>query len=202
MSNLLFDKVVIGNVFDNIIANHLTIKDIYNMSFVDHELFNRINETYIINQIKKRIIARLKYTFRNNYDAVVVAMIQSEAVLSGSFVLQCILSEKWNNSDIDLYVKNEKHEEAMKKVFNLLTNDMDDYDSGYRAQEIKKITNYYCSSTFLSYKIQLVRIDVSKKYSLWDHINNTGFDICKNEVYFNKNKNLQVRLSNFKEIIH
>lgn len=42
--------------------------------------------------------------FGNYYDEFREEMIKNKAIISGSFILQTILNEKWENSDIDIYI--------------------------------------------------------------------------------------------------
>lgn len=215
MSNhlTLFNSPYFDNVYDNLIASHLTIKDIYNMSLTNRRLYKRCGSVYIINQIKYKIKIQLQKIFKQNYDGFVQAMSKSFAVLSGSLVLQCILNEKWNNSDTDIYVESEETEEIMKNFLETLTNEFYEKEDhgGYRAAEINNVTEYFLERD--QYKpgitlpgddkiVQLVQIETSPSYTLWHHINNTGFDICKNLVCFDENCNMQITITNLRGIIN
>lgn len=57
---------------------------------------------------KASVINKIDNFFRDyfgpHYDTFREEMIQNKAVISGSFILQAILGEKWENSDIDIYI--------------------------------------------------------------------------------------------------
>jgi len=197
----LLNCTLYGNPFDHIIVNFLNMKDIYNLRFVNKRFFGKIDENYILRIIKSRLECKLKSVFGNDYNLFVLAMSQSKAVLSGSFILQCILGETWENSDIDIYVGNEQSNNIMDKFLKSITNNAETDDNAlYKAayEIINNITNYHLDNL----KIQVVQIRTNNKYSLWNHVNNTGFDVCKNRLYYSANGNLQLQLTNYKEAIH
>lgn len=93
-------QVLLGNVFDHIISKYLTPKDIWHLGFVDKKLRSKLNLIYIHSESKKRVIERLKNIFGQNYNEFVKIMIKTRAIISGSFIIQCVLNEYWDNSDL------------------------------------------------------------------------------------------------------
>jgi hypothetical protein len=200
------DQVLYGNVFDNIIIEHLSLRDIYSLRFVNSIFRKRINKELIIKIIKIRIERKLQDILGPHYDQFVENMIENKAILSGSFILQCILDEEWY-SDIDIYV-DLKHRLNLHKGMKKMSYSFgeDEYVRYKTAlKNIDEITNYYVSNDEdtdgYDIKIQVITIRTSEKYSLIDHINNTGFDVCKNRLTYNDDGNLQLYLENYKEAI-
>lgn len=84
---------------DNIInyenSKYLQIEDAHKLNLNIEEIFAYKIDTY------------LKELFKENYEELKKSMISCQAVISGSFVLQVLLSEKYQWSDIDfLLIKN------------------------------------------------------------------------------------------------
>jgi len=203
MSHLIH-RVLCGNVFDHIIAKkYISIKDIYCLSLVNKTLHKRLDETYIMNGIKDRITLRLQKIFSvGDYKTFTDIMEKSRAILSGSFIIQCILNEYWDNSDIDIYVGNYKG----AKQFSTFLKDKacDIYDGNYNVfgSHIRDIVNFkVVNNGGDETVVQIVMINVTKDYSLSDHNRNTGFEICKNILYFNRGE-MVLKLQNLKETIH
>jgi hypothetical protein len=182
----------------------MDIKDLCRLSLANHKSNAKISEEFIIRCIVIRIATELRKIFGPDYDRFVKAMVQAKGVLSGSFLIQCILDEKWDNSDIDLYVGNEESDKIIHKFFGI---DGEDYYNGYyrRLGHIENISNFNIKPMDYYYdyvKVQVVQVKTDKKYSLWDHIRNTGFDICKNMLYFDKKGNMQLKLENLQGIVN
>ena len=232
--NTVLDCTLYGNPFDNIIANYLNMRDIFNLKSVNRRFYYKLDNKYIFKTIKSRIENKLKKVFRNNYNSFVSHMIKSRAVLSGSFILQVLINETWDNSDIDIYTGTRRDNKIMHEYFESITGreSMYNYGEMYKVAYdiISSIDNYYLNkkNTIDSseddndnpydeynkrakekaklekncYKIQLVDIKTKKNYTLLDHVKNTGFDVCKNMLYYDTNGKMQIQLMNYKEIIH
>jgi hypothetical protein len=213
-------QVLTGYIFDHTIAPYLDIKDLYNLSLVNQQLYHKINEKYIQTHIKYRITNSLKKIFGDDYNLFTSAMNKAKAVISGSFLIQTILNEKWENSDIDIYVGYDENDKYSNILNEFLSSKTTDYVDGRYSKlgDIKSTTNYY----FKNRIFQLVQVYTTlkcyscmnglkctkkvkcegKKQTLWDHVNNTGFDACKNMVYFNDDLNIQVKLKEYKQVIN
>jgi len=223
----LLSTILTGTIFDHAIVRYLTIKDIYNLSLVNRELYNKINEDYVLEQIKKCLIINLKKVFGTNYKSFIKALNVDRAVISGSFILQSILNEKWENSDIDIYINYEEEknyegyqlDKILMEDYTILPYDTNMIDDDYRVfDDIHSTRNYF----YKNIKIQLVRVFTTlkchgcmkeigciedklcagKKQTLWDHVNNTGFEACKNMFYFNDKLNIQLQIKEYKQIIN
>ncbi len=58
----------------------------------------------MLSHVVYRINLRLKSIFGDQYEAFKVALELSNAIISGSFILQCLLNEHWRYSDIDIFI--------------------------------------------------------------------------------------------------
>jgi len=182
----------------------MSIKDLFTLSLVNQRGSAKLSNAFIFDCIKKRIAAELIKIFGENYGKFIDTMVKARAVLSGSFILQCILDERWDNSDIDVYVADEEGDKIIQMFFGL---DGEDYWSDYYGKfpHIENITNFHITPPnyhLSTVKIQVVRVKTDDKYTLRRHVKNTGFDICKNMLYFDKNKRMQIELENLNGIIN
>lgn len=244
--------VLCGNTFDYVIAPYLNIKDIYNMSLVSGTLYKRMDEKYIMKHIQKRIVYGLQQIFGDNYYTFAKKLYESKAVISGSFILQCILNEKWTNSDIDIYVAYNGPYDQYVEDKKIVLSSVEEYlktKTSYSAEgyyrtlyDVRRTINYFYNKNIMitqdllwddssinATTIQVVEIYTNlqcpncmkgmkcikyndvlerpsfckpRKQTLWNHVQNTGFDICKNMVYFDKNLNLQLDIKNYRQIIN
>lgn len=84
---------------------YLSIADLYNLRKVNKCYNNILRKTITNDKIIDDINSRLASIF--GYDLwpkMKKNLFEIGAVLSGSFIIQCILGEHWDESDIDLYI--------------------------------------------------------------------------------------------------
>lgn len=197
------NDIIFGDV-RYILSEFMSIRDIYELHKVNRKSNDKLNMDFILDCIKKRIKNELMRIFGNEYNAFVRALIKSNAVISGSFILQCILDERWANSDIDIYLNNYEKDNSIYRFFGE-EHELEYWDYYETFPRIKNISefNYKPKNYYLeNIKVQLVRIDTDKKYTLKNHIYNTGFDVCCNMLYFNNRGIMQIQLRNLLGIIH
>jgi hypothetical protein len=85
--------------FIQTLTNHILPIHLYILKFVSKSLTKLIDP--ILNQI---IINKFKNTFRpEHYELVAKYINANHLVISGSFIIQCLLNENYDDSDIDLY---------------------------------------------------------------------------------------------------
>jgi hypothetical protein len=153
-------------------------------------------------QYLKNINDRLKKIFTDEqYVKFKLLLENNNAVISGSFIIQCILNEIWEDSDIDIFVKKNTHEflyesdDVNYKKFCLETFFC---KCGFTfIKEDKNKSNYFYNlkyvveiQTFIKdkNKIQIIFINENSEKSLENYIfENFDFSICKN-TYSIKNK--------------
>jgi hypothetical protein len=169
----------------------------------------------------------LKNLMKNNYDEFIDIFEKTNCVISGSFVLQAILGEQWEDSDIDMYSKNfdGKFGDNLISFFELRLNcnlklhggylDLSYYKQDkiqiFRNGEDNGIEKVF-ETIFNEKKMQFVNLKKLKdkdKDKDKDNMNDIreieeqiklfDFDICKNTCYI-KNKAFIVNFTNLKEI--
>jgi hypothetical protein len=110
MDTILFGDVLnmnfilFGDIFhNNIIKNFIPI-DLYNLT-ITCKYFKKI---ITLNHIKKstinEIYRRLRIIFRSDFDELIYTLKKYNAVIAGSFIIQCILGEYWKDSIINIHV--------------------------------------------------------------------------------------------------
>ena len=113
-------------------------------------------------------------------------MLKSNAVISGSFLLQCILDETWDGSDIDFYVdicelvKFNSSEIVMQRFFTNICKTIDKPSNYANNDFYNKVLNYEINNQ----KIQLCCVKSDGTIS--DYIKSEcDFNICANVYYPN-----------------
>ena len=96
----------------HIIFKYVRIIDLFNLDKLGISSHYQDNKTIIKKHIIYNIHKRLKYLLGNKYEKFMYYMKKSNASLSGSFVLQCILNEYWDDSDIDIYLVYKKYDKC------------------------------------------------------------------------------------------
>lgn len=92
-----------GNVF-NITIKKLNNEDLGNLRKVSHYYMDRIDKR-IKNNAIENINNKLKeYLYEDELKIFKELLSKTGSCISGSFVLQSILQEDWENSDIDIYI--------------------------------------------------------------------------------------------------
>lgn len=156
----------------------------------------RTFHTKYCNDLLKKINTRLVNIFGDKLPELKKIMSETNSVISGSFIVQCLLGEKWK-SDVDFFVSHES-DQMMTKIDNFMLNTMS-YDGKYvpaysdiaGCERIKWTMDYYprrCDDKNYSVSdsdIQIICIDVEKSYdAMRDHVvNYFDFDVCKNMYY-------------------
>lgn len=169
---------------------HFSLTCSYHFLFYKKLIFNRIN-------------SRLRKNLKNEFNAFMQLMRECRCVISGSFVIQCILDEKWHNSDIDIYVSHENETGATdggypkSKMDDFMFNTMkydgcaDSYGDICETQ-IRWVRDYHGKGETGNDCIQIIGINISKNYeSIRNFIyENFDLDICKNIYYYDGKFNL------------
>uniref|UniRef100_A0A6C0CC07 Uncharacterized protein n=1 Tax=viral metagenome TaxID=1070528 RepID=A0A6C0CC07_9ZZZZ len=110
MENIIYDDVL------NELKLSMIPIDLYNLS----RTCNRYNKSIPIKYIKERIMneidRRLRIIFGEDFEEFAAIFRNSKAVITGSFITQCILGEYWDNN-IDIIVDKDELNEPFS--FNL-----------------------------------------------------------------------------------
>lgn len=153
------------------VLNNLAPVDIYKFSLTSKYYYKHIQvNKYII----KEIDIRLQNIFGDKVNYFKELLISLNAIISGSFIIQCILGEIWIDSDVDIFLPNTENTELGRFLLNIkcVTN-YDEYDVEYLL--FCDAVNYKMESGKCIQLIRLYENNVKK------YIDKTfDFDICKN----------------------
>lgn len=193
-----------------LIASGLEIRDVYNLRNAC-KLYHKID---ININIFNKINSSLNDIFGEHYLSFKNFMKQYKCVIGGSFILQCILNEKWNSknkhSDIDLYLSNNLEKESCKYFESIGYEGpkFDDRDGKYNMPNIIKwYWNYdklrirvnklddgiydrqYYSITDLYTPVQVIGLELDENSNGLDNIlgclkTNYDLSVCKNCYYY------------------
>jgi hypothetical protein len=199
-----------GDIFDYIIVDYLNVKDLYRLHKIDKH-FTHFIEKVVIREINRR----LSVVFGDNLSQFKKVFEDTKNVISGSFITQCILGEKWKDSDIDIYTsikgnEIEKDGFTYNKTEDFIYGVMKYKDVGHTARsgyshnldtdnvKIVDVRDYEIDDS----KVQIIKVNVGKGYDeMKEFIYDTfDFDFCKN-IYSIKDGKECVTIYNIDEII-
>jgi hypothetical protein len=173
-----------------------------------------ITDTAMIN----KITCELKLLLKNKYGGFMKAVETSGAIISGSFILQCLYGKKWNDSDIDIYARQNKDDysdidkylfsHAPSECYFNSHSDFENADSrSYKpyynpysntsiGPNIIDLTNYIIDKNIY----QVILMKETKNKLIDDVFMNYDFNICKSAFYID-NGEPQLYLSCLDQII-
>ena len=96
-----------GDLFKFEITKYLPLKELIKLKRVSNYYNNYFNKPYLDDYIGKMITQRLKGIFGDYWEEFAEVLGKTGALISGSFIIQCILNENWN-TDIDIYLSNDR----------------------------------------------------------------------------------------------
>ena len=101
MNQLLIPR----DIIHDIILHMDNYKELYN--FVKALNYSNIDDKIVKELGKRLIMKRLQQLKGIDANPFCKQLIQNECIIAGSFPLQCLLGENWQDSDIDLYSKHQ-----------------------------------------------------------------------------------------------
>lgn len=165
------------DIYRYVISKNLNITDLIQYNATT-KLNHSLGQALIYNHITEIIIKRLKSIFGSKYDEFYVVLNEMGGIISGSFILQCILEEEWK-SDIDIYMPTNNNEFSNSKIGNKSRMEDFFYDSKYiYFTYIDDDRELYPSKT---------KIEWIKNYFLPHHHSKYGYELQKNFQCQNKN---------------
>jgi hypothetical protein len=191
------------------IFNKLSPLNLYNLRQTNKLFFDMIDINIMKQSIIQQINERLFLIFGDKLNVFKQLMSDTKSVISGSFIIQCILNENWH-SDIDIFFPTINNVESKCEGGNpayaienflyydmkLQWNDGEDPNS-YKDEVDKTLINFVRSYQLLKPKniIQVIQVNIDNNYVRQkQYIHDTfDFDICKN-IYFidDKRDNLSI----------
>jgi len=174
-------------------------KDVLSCKFINKATYNKINKNIFNSCVIKEINNRLSETFGNKLSEFKTIMQKTHSVISGSLIVQCILGEKWKESDIDIFSPDISIMESF--LSNSMLFDVENhytYDCGYEQMDPIKIEKISNCLTINGIVFQLIQIDVEKDYSkIKNYVCDTfDFGICKNIYYIQEKECVSVMKPN------
>ena len=104
-----------GDIFKYEMLNYLNISDIMKVRELNKLYYKDITIDYIKQRIIKDVETRLAEIFGPYWMEFKEQCEKSGAIISGSFLIQCILNEDWK-TDIDIYISSTINREKFKKM--------------------------------------------------------------------------------------
>lgn len=144
-----------------IIANYLSPIDNYHLTLTNKFFHKYVN---VKTSIVKMINNRLSEIFAEQVDDFKKYMKENDCIISGSFVLQCILGEYWPNSDIDLCVL--ASDQKYLSIEKFLLNSFAEYGNngdGYTSNQVSWVRNYFNRDN-----IQVIAINMYQEQEIYN----------------------------------
>lgn len=120
------DLILFGEIFEGVVYKFLSIIDFYHYSLTCKScsiLYNKLDKEKILHDI---IDKKLRCFFGNNLEEFYETLEQADGVISGSFVLQCILDVEWDG-DLDVYIPEMMPGDPNVVIVKNFMNKMDPY---------------------------------------------------------------------------
>ena len=202
----------------SILSQFLHPKDIWTMNKTIGSIGKDFMKKYLEKSIIRSINNRLRSILDGNLNKFKKILQDTQSIISGSFIMQCILDEHWQKSDIDIFISHEEIGKRLvhKKIKNpaypedeftpledflfIKTRWKDGHKSDrYDYSSFIKWVRDYRLKNYIFQTIQLIW----KKENLYDYILQTfDFDICKNAYGIDKNGNEYIKIFNLKNLLN
>jgi hypothetical protein len=199
------EEILFSDIF-SVITEYLIPKELYHLT----KVCKRYQEIITLDNIKKCIFRemyrRLSDIFFNDTDEFISVLVKNNCVISGSFIIQCMLGECWDDSDINIHVKNKNemmidyyYEYFFKKrnlnVIKTTISESDFNDSiidngivsylYHKNYRTPGETHYKMNDIIFELYNTKINISLFTKKSISKHIMRYySYDICKNICYF------------------
>lgn len=195
------DNIILTDPFLYIISLYLCPKDLLSLKFTSKTLDKIINKKMFNNFVIKNVNSRLYHIFGEKLNEFKKIIQSTKCFISGSFIVQTILGEQWDGSDIDIYTTDGTDEEP-PIIENYLRETMNfNSETRYGARTLYITDNLKITSVkdfldpFEYKRIQIIRIEINNNSfdDAKNYIHETfDFDICKNLYYIDTNELLSI----------
>lgn len=210
------DNPLQGDIFKYEILKNLSLIDFIKLTQVNRYYHTTIDSRYIKEYICSVVTKRLKKIFGTLWGEFEEILNKTEALISGSFIIQSICEENWN-TDIDIYLEQERAEILEQWLLNrnfiyygtpasayvgMITSAISEViDYGFICEKnIEQFSKLKSSHTRISKidleemrdcdkpKIQLIKVN-RRSEELFSFISEDfDFDICKNGYHIKNNQ--------------
>lgn len=161
----------------NIISNHLSPIDNYHL-YCSCQFFHHYID--IKTSIIKNINHRLSLILGDKLEEFKQYIKSGQYAISGSFLLQCMLDEYWERSDVDVYTMAFDRNYLDIEIF--LREQFQEwdgnFDDGYHAQEVEWIRNYH----YYFEHIQIIAVNMYSDNQIYESI----FELPSNVSLFKR----------------
>jgi len=179
--------VLLSDPFNNHIIHYLTPVNLYNLCqtckqyrlLLTKDKFERAT----ITEIKRRYVNH-HYTSQKSLNNGLFVMKKMKSIISGSFIIQCILGEYWSESSIDIYLGNITL--SNKKDQYLIPNSRSAFCDHY-----KECLNI---PTTGKQSIKYINLNTSDVNNFIDNI--FDFNICKNKFWYDDEYHIYIKSIN------
>lgn len=126
-----------------------------------------------IAQIKKNLDKLIE---KFEIDTSIISGLKNEAFIGGSIVVQAIMNVKWNDSDLDLFVKPDDVETVKKKLFSVGYVTIKTSGNLYPGMKVHKFGKYSTDEKGQKRPVKVDIVEVSIPYE--GFFASVDFDIC------------------------
>ncbi len=207
------NSVLYGDVFWHNIINYLSPIDLYNLVQTCKYYEQNINMQHVKNNTIKQLNNKLSNIFGPKLPEFKNILQDVNGIISGSCILQSILGEKWEKSDIDIFIPvrgnvitNTPSDNPKSEMddFMFANGKMTDYDAAnrYYSNICGRIIVWCRTYKINNQLVQVILINVENRINkMCDFIfKNFDFDICKN-IYHRENNNDNIVIHNIKDVL-
>lgn len=182
---------------------YLTPVDLYNLKHVTKGTYREIKRKDIDDNIIRRIHRRLRELLRDKYDLFIEYMGANPIVMSGLFLMQCILGEEWKITDIQIDIEVYAYMDYYdNNFFDILKTNNDIYKPKKPFTLYENVIDYVnvydarIRPMFISPK-KTNSFNIFKKYVA----NIFDLSICKNIFQIENGKNI-LQIYNFTNLVN
>ena len=167
------------------IQQHILPKEFCILKYVSKFYYTNITDNLVANVIIKNIDRRLKKVLGSSYNMFIKYISVNNIAISGSFIIQCILDEYFEDSDIDLYAYADIDED---QFFDVILKDQyteDDIegmvDNYGNLPRVFEVINAHLASGQKLQKIHMSNPKINNPNKLLKYIiKSFDMDVCKN----------------------
>lgn len=173
----ILNKTIFGNPL-SIIIKYISLTDLYNLSLICKKMY-KILHNKILPIFKSNIVNNLKYIFKDQYIIFIKQMYKYQAKIYGSFIIQCLLEETYDNSDVDIFIDNQYNFDKFTKYM------------------INTYNNICCRNL---YDTNVINTNVNNKLIQFIHNTNKqqfDFNICEGTISFDNNNDIIINKLNY-----
>lgn len=178
--------VLFSDPFYNHIIDHLNPVDLYNLCQTCKYYRSSIKKHYFekatIKEMRRRMVL-LFYTSENRMNECLTNCNKIGGVITGSFIIQCVLGEYWNDQ-IDHYFPNSAKLNSKIEKFRLYENNP--FSEFY--------SKYYVVPNKSSISLKLVVLNSDNVHNFIE--NTFDFNICKNKYWYDGKDNISIHSIN------